>query len=891
MGSEATKGQAMLEVGLPKKRREKNPHRHDRVESLLNWFVPPVPLIRACGNDGGIDGLRFAPAAPFVAAHGNDGLQWRSNFGAWGSPSPQYGTYGNEAVETETEKFVNLLAAHGGVVELCVFKPKDGEVKGSPWARGYFDDYKELARTAAYYSGDQDVTGVYVCLNPVGKEAGNEVTKAVNRAGNKDITRRRALLIDFDAVKPEAEKENPSTDAEHQEALDRSIACRNSLKDWPQPIHTDSGNGGGLIYAIDLPKDKDTDALIKRVLEKLKADFGADASVHDAARLTRLPGTMNRKGQQSDDRPYRMARILEAPDKLEVVPREKLEALAPEPEVKKAKDDYVFTDELSAVEFAKQYGLHIADEPKKQQYGMAYNLSPCPFNKDHDSGACLIEFKSGYLAFKCHHNGCTGKGFNDLCELVGHKQPKKSDTDPPKLARHCLKKDFYYVAKPEPVGDVTWRHLGGRYKLAYHQGCYFTWEAGLWSNLSEDHLDAKLVKTTEAEFNRLSLLRQDAIKDGKEVNDKAPPVTAHLIRDVKTCLRAEVIVPDFSGASTWLGHACPWPASETVSALNGLFNLRTLKRAEHTPYFFSLGRLGFDIKPDARTSKEWEDYLKQVVPDEGGRKLLQQWAGYVLSGLTKLQKFLLMIGPPGSGKSLFLKVLEALYGKVSTAWLHWDTFSGPHGLEDLIGKGLAIFPDAMVGGKTKVAVERLKSIIGEDSVSINPKGKKIFSTRLPVRFVLNANEMPVWDDAAGAMVRRALPVEFPNSFTGAEDVELEGKLPSIFLWARQGLLDLEEQNWKFTAAAVGEGMLADLKRQGNRVAGFVQDCCRVGAGEKVLMKSLYDAYVGWCKGEGLDPDKPAWFGRRLQSAVHGLEKSKGEGDSPWCYTGISLAPK
>jgi putative DNA primase/helicase len=782
----------------------------------------------------------------------------------WADALPFESVLGNGTV-SEIKRGVEILASHGGTVELCGF------TGGKPRWAGYYDrdHLSDLVKAAEFL--DQDASGVYVTINPVKTPANNKLVPCSKRTTDGGISRRFWLFLDFDAVRPKDQSRNPSTDEEHQAALETATSCRNWLREqgFPEPILTDSGNGAALFYRIDLPNDNESSDLVASALKVIAKKFRVDTKVGNASRLCRVPGTMNRRGTASDDRPYRMARIVEAPEKLEVVPREKLAALAPKDEA----DSCDLNEELSAKDFARKYGLKIVGE-STHPYGTAFNLSPCPFDKAHVDGSCLIQFKHGGLGFKCHHNGCSGKSFKHLCEQVGHRQPKKADADPSRLARIAIRKHF---------------SAGEHRRIVYLQGSFFTWNEGAWAPLSDDRVDATLIKSCEAEFDRLSLARQDAGR----VDDKAPTVTSRLIRDVKACLRAEVLGPEFTGSSTWLSDAYPWPAAETVSAVNGLFNLRTLERREHTPRFFSFGRLGFEIQKDAGKPKAWLKYLDEAVPDKSDQQRLKEWTGYVLSGRMDLQKFLLTVGPAGSGKSVYYAILTQLYGPEATAAPQWDLFGSSHGLELLIGKGLAVFHDATIGGKTGPAVEKLKAIVGEDMVSINPKYKPAFSTRLPTRICINTNEMPSWDDSAGAMVRRALPIAFPVVVKD-QDTELKRKLmeelPGIFLWAREGLTDLEAQKWRFTESATGHEMLSELREYGNPVARFVSDRCQIGEGLSVLTTELRQAYLKWCADTGTMPLDERWFGRKLAGIVPGLKRGRKDEYGPRYYYGLALTP-
>jgi hypothetical protein len=104
----------------------------------------------------------------------------------------------------------------------------------------------------------------------------------------------------------------------------------------------DSGNGWHLLYPLDLPNDKQTKEVVKGVLDGLASMFDdekvkIDTAVANASRITRLYGTMNRKGDEDTTHyPHRRSNmggwdLPGWPIRLEpaaVVTREMLEAVA-----------------------------------------------------------------------------------------------------------------------------------------------------------------------------------------------------------------------------------------------------------------------------------------------------------------------------------------------------------------------------------------------------------------------------------------------------------------------------------------------------------------------------------------------------------------------------------
>ena len=108
-----------------------------------------------------------------------------------------------------------------------------------------------------------------------------------------------------------------ATDAEHEAALQLALRIKKDLsgKGWPEPLIADSGNGGHLIYKVDLDNTKDNIELLKKCLQAMATqhsteNLGVDMTVFNPSRLCKLYGTNTRKGDNTQERPHRSARIL-----------------------------------------------------------------------------------------------------------------------------------------------------------------------------------------------------------------------------------------------------------------------------------------------------------------------------------------------------------------------------------------------------------------------------------------------------------------------------------------------------------------------------------------------------------------------------------------------------
>jgi putative DNA primase/helicase len=207
------------------------------------------------------------------------------------------------------------------------------------------------------------------------------------------------------------------------------------------------------------------------------------------------------------------------------------------------------------------------------------------------------------------------------------------------------------------------------------------------------------------------------------------------------------------------------------------------KVMELTDDYFTLNYLPIVYDPKAKCPK-WKEFLGQIfqtkrlssdktewtaeaddfvevyenVPDELSISTLQEYVGLLLTPITKYQKILGIVGPKRSGKGTIGRIIRALVGKDNVASPTLIGLTNEHGLQGLYHKTVALVSDASISGgnaDTLRAVERLKSITGEDSQQINPKCKAHFEVdRLRVRFVIMSNELQKLTDPTGAMASR-----------------------------------------------------------------------------------------------------------------------------------------
>jgi hypothetical protein len=321
---------------------------------------------------------------------------------------------GRDDVEEAASRTLSLFHPEGRTFEVRIPKTRQRTLSG------YFRSPEAAAKAVVQHDGRCE--GIYFTLNPVLPDL---LARSINRlapyvertTADSEILVRRFLPVDFDPRRPAGIS---STETEHDLALARARACRDYLRDvgWPEPIVADSGNGAHLCYSLDLPNDDAARDLVKRALASLGKRFSdpaveVDLTPFNAARVWKLYGTLACKGDSSPERRHRRSAVLEAPERLELLNREGLEALAAEALVGEPPAD-ARGGGFDVGTWLVSHGVAVV-RTQDWRLGRRFILNPCPWNPQHtNASAYVVQFPSGAIAAGCHHNGCSGKGWHDL---------------------------------------------------------------------------------------------------------------------------------------------------------------------------------------------------------------------------------------------------------------------------------------------------------------------------------------------------------------------------------------------------------------------------------------------------------------------------------------------
>lgn len=414
-------------------------------------------------------------------------------------------------------------------------------------------------------------------------------------------------------------------------------------------------------------------------------------------------------------------------------------------------------------------------------------------------------------------------------------------------------------------------------RLRFWREEFHEWRDGCYHTIRDGDLKAMLSGWVKDELRRVQVLELRAW-EAKAAGERGPRPQVRdcgrgLISDVVSALAGMCRVPGDVAAPCWLDGARGPDPRHVLAVRNGLYDLADGRFFPHTASFFSFTATSFDYIPDAPAPAEWVKFLASVWRDEPDSiTCLQEWFGYLLTPDTRQQKLLFLLGPTRAGKGTIAQVLKALVGERSFTGPTLSSLAGEYGLWPLLGRSVALISDARLSARTDTAqvVERILSVTGEDTVTVNRKNLPLIDSRLTARFVILSNELPNLNDASGALPGRMILLRLTRTFLGAEDTKLADRLlaelPSILLWAIEGFRRLRLRGY-FTQPVSGAVAMREMRDISSPVSAFVRDKCVIQSGASCDVKDMYESWRKWCDEQGRkEPGTIQIFGRNLTAA-------------------------
>lgn len=308
------------------------------------------------------------------------------------------------------------------------------------------------------------------------------------------------------------------------------------------------------------------------------------------------------------------------------------------------------------------------------------------------------------------------------------------------------------------------------------------------------------------------------------------------------------------------------PPLSVIPLLNCDFNLETGQPEPMNPERFFLFR--HPVQYDAEAKAEcFERMLESMFDSPEERIVAKEVLAYPFYRHYPIQKAVMCIGSGSEGKSVYLGVGRALYGREAVASITLQDFSSNRfGKAELYQKVANICAD--LSSKSVKDTGSFKMLTGGDNISAERKNKNPFYFVNYAKLMFSCNELPRTNDLTPAYFRRWLIIKFTKVFGDIEDKEadfirdvklsqkLEAELPGIFNSVVAVLKPLIERG-EFSSSKGTSEIMSEYISLSDNVLAFCQDCLAESRDDWLSTQMIEDAYRSYCADNDVIPfDKP-----------------------------------
>lgn len=281
------------------------------------------------------------------------------------------------------------------------------------------------------------------------------------------------------------------------------------------------------------------------------------------------------------------------------------------------------------------------------------------------------------------------------------------------------------------------------------------------------------------------------------------------------------------------------------------------------PDYLSRNQCPFEFDPNADCPRFKKELLETAL-EADDVLLLQKWTGAVMLGHNAAQRFLLMLGTPGGGKSSVMNILERTIGLQNVSQLRTEHLADKFELFSFVGKTLLTGKDVASDFLMQKGAHVLKALVGHDLMEAEKKG---FNERVHLRGDFNVGITCNTDlnirlqGDAGAWRRRLLVIKYERPAPVKKNVRfadelLEQEGQGILRWIVEGaiaLLDDLREHGDYHLSDRQKEQVDRLMDQSDSVRHFVREGVVGRKGEDISASDLLVAYYEFCETRGWQP--------------------------------------
>jgi phage/plasmid-associated DNA primase len=268
--------------------------------------------------------------------------------------------------------------------------------------------------------------------------------------------------------------------------------------------------------------------------------------------------------------------------------------------------------------------------------------------------------------------------------------------------------------------------------------------------------------------------------------------------------------------------------------------------------------------------------LPAVHPEDV--EIIQKMIGQILLGRNPSQRFLLLVGLPGRGKTQLIELMRMIAGVHNSYQLRTQYLADRFELFRCLGKTLLTGADVQSDFMQQKGADVLKALVGGDTLSPEGKGSNgDFTIKGDFNVVIGSNsrlKVKLQGDV-GAWRRRMLIVKYENTppkkkipYFAEMLVREEGS--GILNWAIQGLMKLQKELDQYGDIQLTDRQQAvvdSLLSESDSLRHFLKARVVKAPSYNLTTNEIVEAYAEYCPQMGWDPLPITTIHRQIESLM------------------------
>lgn len=324
-----------------------------------------------------------------------------------------------------------------------------------------------------------------------------------------------------------------------------------------------------------------------------------------------------------------------------------------------------------------------------------------------------------------------------------------------------------------------------------------------------------------------------------------------------------------------------------INFRNGFYDPVERRMIPHDPKYKALNQVPHAYDPDGDPRGDTvEEWLRFIVPDADDREMLLEFAGYCMTRDIRQQKFLILNGEGGTGKSTVIRLIEEMTGFENRSSISLTELTQRFSAYGLLGKLINCCADLEITALEDTST--IKKALGEDTLRGEAKGKDAFPFRSYAKLIFSCNELPlVKAEKTNGFYRRLLiltmdrvPAEVKTDLSDQLKEEI-----GYFIHLSVGALQRMYARGTIVVSDHSGEAVRRLRMDSDTVAAFIAEKMYVYRDGHAKRSEMYLRYCSYCVDAERQSLTKSNFFKSLRAK--GFRERKDSG-GVMCFYGISF---